>query len=160
MHLYGWWITNILWLTSRFSYSNNTPLFACKNSWILLHSQYFTHLQLNFILCTHVCSILHVHIYGIYTCIHLFWAIINVWNNFVPLGDQIAKDLVDYTEAETLNPSMVRALSEFASNLSTVQDYRQAQVGGARGDSVQVCCVKTYSFKAMWCGQISAYAMF
>nr|XP_011422461.2 protein FAM92B-like isoform X1 [Crassostrea gigas] len=43
-------------------------------------------------------------------------------------GDQIAKDLVDYTEAETLNPSMVRALSEFASNLSTVQDYRQAQV--------------------------------
>lgn len=83
-----------------------------------------------------------------------------MWNNFVPLGDQIAKDLVDYTEAETLNPSMVRALSEFASNLSTVQDYRQAQVGGARGDSVQVCCVKTYSFKAMWCGQISAYTMF
>lgn len=48
----------------------------------------------------------------------------------MPLGDQIAKDLVDYTEAETLNPSMVRSLSEFASNLSTVQDYRQAQVGG------------------------------
>lgn len=71
----------------------------------------------------------YMYIY-IYTCIHLFWAIINVWNNFVPLGDQIAKDLVDYTEAETLNPSMVRALSEFASNLSTVQDYRQAQVGG------------------------------
>lgn len=47
----------------------------------------------------------------------------------MPLGDQIAKDLVDYTEAETLNPSMVRSLSEFASNLSTVQDYRQAQVG-------------------------------
>ncbi|XP_022345487.2 CBY1-interacting BAR domain-containing protein 2-like isoform X2 [Crassostrea virginica] len=43
-------------------------------------------------------------------------------------GDQIAKDLVDYTEAETLNPSMVRSLSEFASNISTVQDYRQAQV--------------------------------
>ncbi|XP_048752562.2 CBY1-interacting BAR domain-containing protein 1-like isoform X2 [Ostrea edulis] len=43
-------------------------------------------------------------------------------------GDQIAKDLVDYTEAETSNPSMVRSLSEFASNLATVQDYRQAQV--------------------------------
>lgn len=51
-----------------------------------------------------------------------------IWNNFVVLGDQIAKDLVDYTEAETLNPSMVRSLSEFASNISTVQDYRQAQV--------------------------------
>ncbi|XP_061189719.1 CBY1-interacting BAR domain-containing protein 1-like [Saccostrea echinata] len=43
-------------------------------------------------------------------------------------GDQIAKDLVDYTDAETHNPSMVRSLSEFASNLSSVQDYRQAQV--------------------------------
>ncbi|XP_062615893.1 CBY1-interacting BAR domain-containing protein 2-like [Saccostrea cucullata] len=43
-------------------------------------------------------------------------------------GDQIAKDLVDYTDAETYNPSMVRSLSEFASNLSSVQDYRQAQV--------------------------------
>lgn len=43
-------------------------------------------------------------------------------------GDELAKNLVNYTEAETMNPSIVRNVSEFASNISTIQDYRQAQV--------------------------------
>lgn len=44
------------------------------------------------------------------------------------IGDELAKNFVDYTEAETMNPSIVRNVSEFASNISTIQDYRQAEV--------------------------------
>lgn len=76
----------------------------------------------------------------------------------MPLGDQIAKDLVDYTEAETLNPSMVRALSEFASNLSTVQDYRQAQVGGLAVTRYRSAVLKLIHSKP--CDVVIAYAMF
>lgn len=43
-------------------------------------------------------------------------------------GDQLSKDLIAYTNAEKYNPSLVRCVSEFATNLGTVQDYRDAQV--------------------------------
>lgn len=49
-------------------------------------------------------------------------------NQLFFIGDELAKNLVDYTEAETMNPSIVRNVSEFASNISTIQDYRQAEV--------------------------------
>ncbi|XP_045192846.2 CBY1-interacting BAR domain-containing protein 1-like [Mercenaria mercenaria] len=43
-------------------------------------------------------------------------------------GDQISKDMISYVEGETLNPSSKEYFSEFAHNLSAIQDYRNAQV--------------------------------
>lgn len=43
-------------------------------------------------------------------------------------GDQISKDLVSYVEGETLNPSAKKHFTEFAQELSAIQDYRNAQV--------------------------------
>ncbi|KAH3772436.1 CBY1-interacting BAR domain-containing protein 1-B-like [Dreissena polymorpha] len=43
-------------------------------------------------------------------------------------GDQITKDLMTYIEGETLNPSSNKYFTEFAQNLSAIQDYRNAQV--------------------------------
>lgn len=43
-------------------------------------------------------------------------------------GDQVSKDILSYIEGETLNPSSKQNLAEFSHTLSTVQDYRNAQV--------------------------------
>ncbi|XP_060580436.1 CBY1-interacting BAR domain-containing protein 1-A-like isoform X2 [Ruditapes philippinarum] len=43
-------------------------------------------------------------------------------------GDQISKDLISYVDGETLNPSAKQHFSDFAHDLSTIQDYRNAQV--------------------------------
>jgi hypothetical protein len=54
--------------------------------------------------------------------------VVFIESTIIFIGDELAKNLVDYTEAETMNPSIVRNVSEFASNISTIQDYRQAEV--------------------------------
>lgn len=43
-------------------------------------------------------------------------------------GDQISKDLMSYVEKETLNPSSKKYFSQFAQELSAIQDYRNAEV--------------------------------
>lgn len=44
-------------------------------------------------------------------------------------GDQMAKDLVNYAEYETMSLTLKKGFTHFAENLSTIQDYREAQVG-------------------------------
>ena len=56
------------------------------------------------------------------------FCVVFIESTIIFIGDELAKNLVDYTEAETMNPSIVRNVSEFASNISTIQDYRQAEV--------------------------------
>ncbi|XP_036366384.1 protein FAM92A isoform X1 [Octopus sinensis] len=43
-------------------------------------------------------------------------------------GDEISQLIVKYVDKETLNPSSKKCLTTFAENLSTIQDYRQAEV--------------------------------
>lgn len=43
-------------------------------------------------------------------------------------GDQITKDVLTYVGEEKLNPSAKKHFTEFAQNLSAIQDYRNAQV--------------------------------
>jgi len=43
-------------------------------------------------------------------------------------GDHLARTLLTYAKNETYNPTTQEALSKFAENFSTVQDYRNAQV--------------------------------
>ncbi|XP_046368669.2 CBY1-interacting BAR domain-containing protein 1-like [Haliotis cracherodii] len=43
-------------------------------------------------------------------------------------GDQMAKDLVNYAEYETMSLTLKKGFTHFAENLSTIQDYREAQV--------------------------------
>lgn len=43
-------------------------------------------------------------------------------------GDQVSKDMLSYVQNETLNPSAKEYFTEFAQNLSAIQDYRNAQV--------------------------------
>ncbi|XP_067651562.1 CBY1-interacting BAR domain-containing protein 1-like [Haliotis asinina] len=43
-------------------------------------------------------------------------------------GDQMAKDLVNYAEYETMSLTLKKGFTHFAENLSAIQDYREAQV--------------------------------
>lgn len=43
-------------------------------------------------------------------------------------GDELSKQISSYVETEVLNPSSKEQLTLFAETLSTIQDYRQAQV--------------------------------
>ncbi|XP_033754764.1 protein FAM92A-like [Pecten maximus] len=60
-------------------------------------------------------------------------------------GDQLAKDITTYSEADSHNPSMLRCLTEFATNLSAIQDYRQAEV--TRLDAKVVQPLSNYGIK-------------